>query len=94
VIYAGRTYESGEQLFFEYGQHRNEDLLYQYGFVLEDNLYSKIDLKFDWPTIMSGDPATAEKKLEYLQTLGLPGEYVFKQLNYRLLFNTKYFTIL
>lgn len=66
-ITADRTYESGEEVFTSYGEHSNDFLLAEYGFVLSENRWDNVCLD---EVILPKLSRTQKQELERREVLG------------------------
>lgn len=73
-LFTGQPFESGAEIFLNYGHIPNARLMMLYGFALLDNPHSFVDL---WAT-MDVKNATGSKKLAVLQELGIEAQSSFK----------------
>ncbi|KAH7476941.1 Actin-histidine N-methyltransferase [Phytophthora ramorum] len=72
TVHTAKSYEPGEQLFINYGNHGNLRLLRNYGFTLPDNPYDVVNLPM--PTALQqphpADPAFSQKQELLLSATG------------------------
>lgn len=66
AVYSDRSYKKFEQVFINYGEKGNGDLLLLYGFALERNPFNSVDITVG---LSSEDPLFTQKK-SYLNTSG------------------------
>ncbi|KAI1120280.1 hypothetical protein F5Y10DRAFT_258733 [Nemania abortiva] len=71
VITTNRTYHVGEELFISYGEHSNDFLLVEYGFMVPQNPYDEVGLD---EVIM---PKLGRAQQDVLEQQGLLGDYTF-----------------
>jgi hypothetical protein len=69
-ITTDRKYEAGEEIYISYGQHSNDFLLAEYGFIMESNEWD--ELKLD--TVLL--PELSDTQKEELKDAGFLGNYV------------------
>lgn len=69
---ADRTYEAGEEVYISYGEHSNDYLLAEYGFVLDDNAWDRICLN---DVVL---PKLSEAQQKALEESDLLGEYTIQ----------------
>lgn len=75
IITADRVYNVGDEVYISYGEHSNDFLLTEYGFVLEDNQWDKVCLDdMILPRLNAAQRAELESK-------GLLGGYVLQNEN-------------
>ena len=66
AVYSDRSYKKFEQVFINYGEKGNADLLLLYGFALERNMFNSVDISVG---LSKEDPLFARKK-EFLDKSG------------------------
>jgi hypothetical protein len=66
AVYADRNYKKFEQVFINYGEKGNADLLLLYGFALERNMFNAVDISVG----LSKDDPLYNKKKAYLDKSG------------------------
>jgi hypothetical protein len=71
VITTDRTYHRGEELFISYGEHSNDFLLVEYGFLIPQNPYDEVGLD---EVIM---PKLGKAQQDALAQQGFLGDYKF-----------------
>ncbi|KAJ9641354.1 hypothetical protein H2201_006959 [Coniosporium apollinis] len=79
AITCNRTYEAGEEVYVSYGQHDNDFLLIEYGFVLDENKWDKTKLD-------SRILPTLDKRMRRdLEENSFLGDYILdaKEIDYR-----------
>jgi hypothetical protein len=69
LVYSGRAYGVGEQVFLSYGPHLNAFLLCEYGFVLSDNKWDDVDVT---PQLARG---MLPRQRDFLEAEGYWGDY-------------------
>ena len=66
-MYSDRSYKKFEQVFINYGEKSNADLLLLYGFSLDRNVFNSVDISVG---LSKDDPLFLRKK-EYLDKSGI-----------------------
>lgn len=66
AVYSDRSYKKFEQVFINYGEKGNADLLLLYGFALDRNMFNSVDISVG---LSKEDPLFSRKK-EYLDKSG------------------------
>jgi len=69
TVVALRDHAPGEEVFISYGQHDNARLLWQYGFVLPENRFTKVHI--DWGQGAHPEDPLAGTKMDLLERHGV-----------------------
>lgn len=72
-IFSDRVYEKDEEIYISYGNHSNDFLLAEYGFILSENKWDELQLDH----IILSELST--KQRDQLQGVGFLGKYVLDQ---------------
>ncbi|KAK9479759.1 hypothetical protein V1514DRAFT_235566 [Lipomyces japonicus] len=84
ILETGRSYEPGEEIFLSYGPHTNSFLLCEYGFILDQNQNTQLDITNEIINLVCQGNEN-HPKAKYLAKYGYWGDYTVQHdsISYR-----------